>query len=233
MSFLNDKEWDQMDWLNKAVEPFKFSLNEELAKLPSEHVFSYGEVIGYLVNSREMRVESILNVLAPSWGLKEETISMMGSIGIDRLFKLELEAGTTIDLHREVLIGKVSLVKIVESLSDDAISELLPQIATNVLRLAGTRITSARMNEAMDILDCKEARSSSSVRKKSYALMDHIFKIYRDNTWNIRNVDLAIKMLGWIQGYLHNGDRCSLANLSKLKCMIHNGHPIYSMEEIK
>jgi len=233
MSFLKDKEWDQMDWLNRAVEPYIFSFNLELAKIPSEFVLKYSDVIGFVKDNYEIRLSAVVNRVMTKSGVNKEGISMLDLLGIDEIFEFRLESDTELDLDQEIIKGGITLVKKIESLNDDMIRELLPTLVMNILRISGSRANASTVNEVMDILDCKEARSSSSVRKKASALTDHVYNVYKDNTWNIRNVDLAIKMLYWIKGYCENADRCSLANLSKLKCMTHNGHPIYSMEEIK
>jgi len=233
MSFLKDKEWDQMDWLNRAVEPYIFSFNLELAKIPSEFVLKYSDVIGFVKDNYEIRLSAVVNRVMTKSGVNKEGISMLDLLGIDEIFEFRLESDTELDLDQEIIKGGITLVKKIESLNDDMIRELLPTLVMNILRISSSRGNASTVNEVMDILDCKEARSSSSVRKKASALTDHVYNVYKDNTWNIRNVDLAIKMLYWIKGYCENADRCSLANLSKLKCMTHNGHPIYSMEEIK
>lgn len=242
MSFLKDKEWEEMDWLNRAVEPYTFSFNLFLAKVPSEYIVTYSDVISYIsvyseIRSQsvysEIRLNTVVGRLLNKAGISKNDQEMFNTIGYENLFEFRLEPDTFIDLDNETIKGSLILVKKMESLNDDVIKELLPEMVRNILRINSLRASVAHVNEAMDILDCKEARSSSSVRKKTDALISHIFVIYRDNTWGIRNVDLAIKMLTWIKSYCENGDRCSLANLSKLKCMVHNGHPIYSMEEIK
>jgi hypothetical protein len=222
-----------MDWLNKAVEPYTFSFNLELAKIPSEFVLKYSDVVGFIKDGQEIRLRTVVNKVVTKSGVSKDGVSMLDLLGIDKIFEFRLESDTELDLDEGVIKGGLTLVKKIESLNDDMIRELLPALVMNVLRISSSRANASTVNEAMDILDCKEARSSSSVRKKATALTDHVYNIYKDNTWNIRNVDLAIKMLYWIKGYCENADRCSLANLSKLKCMIHNGHPIYSMEEIK
>jgi hypothetical protein len=232
MSFLKDKEWDKMDWLNRAVEPFTFSFNEHFAKIPSEYVFTYADAIAALKSDQEIRLHQVVSNLVLKSGLSKADLFIIDLVGIDWLFQLKLEPDTELDLDSETIKGRLAVVKTVEALNDDAIRELLPQMALNILHIDSSKVSANQINETMDILECKEARSSSSIRKKIVGLQTHVYEIYKDNSWNIRNVDLAIKMLSWIKSYCENGDRCSLANMSKLKCMIHNGHPIYSMEEI-
>jgi hypothetical protein len=230
-SFLKDKEWENMDWLNRAVEPFTFSFNAQLAKIPTEFVLNYNFIVTIIQNDRDIRLSSIVrDIVRDRCG--KDAVEMLENIGVDKLFEFKLEQDTTIDLEREIIVGSLSVRKKMESLNDDVIRELLPQLVYSKLRINSSRVEASLINEVMDILECKEARSSSSLRKKAAALQQHVYEIYKENKWNLRNVDLAIKMLGWIASYCMNGDRHSLANMSKLKCMIHNGHPIYSMEEI-
>ena len=232
-TFLKDKEWDQMDWLNRAVEPFTFSFNSYITKIPSTYDVSYYEIINMIKNGREIRLAEVAKQLVVRSEIDKHGISVLEMIGYENIFTFDLEPDTEIDLESGVIKGKLSLVKKMESMNDDSIKELMPQLVINNFRVSSSRSQASHVNEVMDILECKTNRSSSSVRKKCSGLQTHLHEIYKENKWNIRNVDLAIKMLSWISSYCENGDRYSLANLSKLKCMTHNGHPIYSMEEIK
>lgn len=233
MSFFKDKEWENMDWLNRAVEPYVFSLNDDLAKIPSSVEITFNDVFSSAINGSSLSILDMVKNLSKNANITSpHFISLVRDFGEQELFGFVVEPDTQIDLLEEKLNGSITFVKKVESISEEMILQFLPKIVYRY-QVSPSRSQASFVNEVMDILDCKESRSSYSTRKKSYALMDHLNNIYRENKWNIRNVDLSIKMLGWIKNYCESGDRCSLANLSKLKCMIHNGHPIYSMEEVK
>jgi hypothetical protein len=232
-SFLKDKEWENMDWLNKAVEPYTFSLNTELAKIPSSYSLSYRDVIGLAGSSlRSLTISQVVNSLVYKLELPTSILNTMDMVGYNKLFEFKVEPDSVIDIDQEIILGEVTLLKKIESLDDEMIRNMLPDLVLHFMRISSNVAKSNYINEVMDILDYKEARSYSIKKKLSY-FRQYMLHVYADNKWNIRNVDLAIKMLEWIKSYCENGDRCSLANLSKLKCMTHNGHPIYSMEEIK
>lgn len=232
MSFLKDKEWESMDWLNRAVEPYVFSINDELAKLPSEYQLNYDHIIYHIGKAGgTISVNSMLLNIYREFGVLKNATIIFSEIGIDTLFELTLDEGTTIDMVNRKINGKIAFVKKKESLSEEDILNFLQKSVIN-LSFNTKKSSTGTLNEVMDILDCKEGRSSSSVRKKVQGLKAHLFDVYSENRWNIRNVDIALKMLMWIKHYCEHEDRWSLANMSKLKCMIYNGHPIYSMEEI-
>jgi len=231
MSFLKDAKWDEMDWLNKAVEPFTFSLNQTLEKIPSTYVVRYDEIVNH-VGSYSVDFSTLVRNMLESAKLTEEELSLVSLVSTEALFSIHVEPDTTLDLDAKTINGALTVSKKIESFSDDHVAELIPRLVHQFLYSSWGKADSSRLNEVMDILDCKEARKTSSSKKKKRGLELYLLKTFRDNTWNIKNVDLIIKFLQWIIQYIDSGDRCSLANLSKLKCMTYSGNPIYSMEEI-
>jgi len=233
MSFLKDKEWDEMDWLNKAVEPYTFSLNTELVKIPSNYTLTYHDIL-YHLKKNDISMQSVLLNIASKFSVSDESIAMLDYFGHDNIFEIQIDGSPEISLDEmQIKYGSVSLVKKTESLTDDLIKQTLPKFVHYMLRIDRDKAEAAFLNDTMDILDCKEGRNSSSIKVKISSIFHHVAHIYENNLWNIRNVDLLIKKLRWIKSFCEKGDRCSIANLSKLKCMIYGGHPIYSMEEIR
>jgi len=231
MSFLDDKTWDEMDWLNKAVEPYIFSFNQDLARLPSEYVFSYRDFESFIKKSRyQISLPIAVEMLCSKFDVDYSHI--VEALDKDTLFRLDMDLGTTIDIQRGTIDGKLSLVKLTTSLSDEQIRDMLVRLVDHIFGYSSNGVQTRPLKEVMDIVGCQEAKKSNSTRKKWHALKMYMSNIFRENTWNIKNVDLAIKLIQWIENYCRTESRLSLANLSKLKCMVHNGHPIYSMEEI-
>ena len=74
-------------------------------------------------------------------------------------------------------------------------------------------------------------KSKSTKRKKMFVENYVRHTIIKKNVWNIRNTHLFIDLRRWIYGTLCGNMACK-ANLMKLACMRHNGHGIYSIEEI-
>lgn len=233
MAFLDDKQWEEMDWLNKAIEPFTFSLNGILANLPLEYVLNYNDLKNHIVHNEHVRIEYFLNHMLSEIKASKEECELLQIIGYTNFYKIIIAPNTIIDIDEQKIIGHIAIVKYKESLSDDDIKELLPTLNSfHDLRLSRMTAKNTYVNELLDLLECKEARRSTSVNKKASVLQNHITKMLHENTWNIKNVDLVIKLLKWIKSYVKNGDAYSLANISKLKCMTHKKNPIYSMEEV-
>jgi hypothetical protein len=228
-----DKQYEEMDWLNKAIEPYTFSLSDTLAKLPSEHVFKYEEILPFIVGDRHMRLEYFCNRLFDEASVSKEQRELFGLVGFERYFKMVIEPGTKIDITEKIIIGRISMVKQKESLDDDEIKEMLPWLnSRHELSISISSAKPGNISVLSDLLECKENSRSRAVNKKARILQTHITRLIHENTWNIKNVDLIIKLLKWIKSYAKNGDAYSLANISKLKCMTHKKNPIYSMEEV-
>jgi hypothetical protein len=233
MAFLDDKQYEEMDWLNKAIEPYTFSLSDTLVKLPSEYVLEYEELVPYIADDRHLRLEYFCNRMLDKAGISKEQAELFDLIGFERYFKMTVEPGTKIEVAEKRIVGRISIVKEKESLGDDEIKELLPYLnSRHELCINVASAKPANISVLSDLLECKENGRSRAINKRARVLQTHIGRIVYDNTWNIKNVDLIIKLLKWIKSYAKNGDAYSLANISKLKCMTHKKNPIYSMEEV-
>ncbi len=246
-SFLKDKAWENMDWLNKAVEPYIFSFNTELGKLPNRVELSYQDIItaigkDVITYSDDVSMDKFLNARL---GFDQEGVltesakrffhawaNMHYGKNEMQFFTLEVAEDSALDIKNKKLIGSVAIVKQIEALDEDMINEMLPSLVGRLFSVSSEKAHTSYVNEVMDILDCKEARSSTSLNKKCHALRNHLVTIFAKNEYNIKNVDLIISFIGWINSYCTSGKMDALANLSKLKCMVHNGHPIYSMKEV-
>lgn len=230
MSFFQDKTWDEMDWLNKAVEPYVFSFNEDFAKIPSEWKIPSHYILNMYANNHSIALRDLVVLMMNYNKLNKLEQERILQIECDKLFKIQVSDEAYIDPQAQTMVGEIFLIKKDVVLDDEFVSNILQN---HVMKTFNSyHVPAERVNEVMDILNCKETRSSSSVRKKIYGLRRFLVDLFADNKWNIRNVDLAMKMVTWTFEYCQTGDRQSLANLSKLKCMVHNGHPIYSMQEV-
>jgi ribosomal protein S13 len=228
MSFLKDKEWENMDWLNKAVEPIVFSVNNEIPKLPSR-IDIPASVFRTAVRRNEnyLHVDNLIIDECHKLNMPKYTIDILYKIGFGKLYNVQSEPEVFYDVGTQTLRGDIYLVKQIETLDEEAIQSLLISFTYGI-----SGMSADTANEIMDIIGCEEARKTKSATKKVRAIRNYMQNVFRENKWNIRNIDLCIKLVMWINAYLDNGNRAALANISKLKCMVYNGHPIYSMEEI-
>lgn len=234
-SFFKDSKWDEMDWLNKAIEPYTYSVNLLLAKLPIETEIPYEDLLRQVSRSGNFYTDAMLaKIILPFVRDEDEAYKsskIIDSFG-EKIFTLVVEPDSSLDLDNERVIGGVRLVMTSPTITDEMIESMYPNFVHDILPTNAQRHQLVWINELLDIVDCKDSRNSTSSHKKIYSLKYHMLELYSSNKWKIRNVDLAIKLLRWMSTYIRTGDKRSLANISKLKCMIYSGDPIYSMEEI-
>lgn len=242
MSFLKDSQWENMDWLNQAVMPYRFSLFEDLLKIPDTFEITFEDLLitsnNHTPISRVRLPEAINHYLRMN-NLNAQSFSKYQNI-VGLFVKLSTAPGTKVNLTHKKIIGKIEVYKMSDKISDDAIPEVLRHLLYEYLDSplyfyedeTDPKAAVKRIQELMDIFECKEGQRVSSPKKKFRLLVGHLNNIVPKNTWNIRDIDLIAKMILWVKDYYVNGNKCALANLSKLKCMTYNQHPIYSMEEI-
>lgn len=228
MKFLEDKEFEEMDWLTRAVEPHLFSLNDILRVLPDKYEFTYNE----LIKIEHKDISEILSFIHPT------PIKYDDRKRLAECFDLKVVPGTQVNTHTAcILSGGVTLVKTKDQFGEEDINNYLCNGLWNQIRYEKayeiSRMPMSEVHDLLDIFDCpKEAYQTTSRNKKMDAVRHRLEIIFKEDLWRIRNVDLAKKIATWTQDYIIDGNLGAFANLAKLKCMTLKNEPIYSMEEI-
>jgi hypothetical protein len=222
-----------MEWLNKAIEPFIFPQNEVLMSMPERVDFDYATILSFLEkNNGHLRIgldELIMFAVAQvNLKLDKDDLSFLSNY-----FVVDIVPDTEINFEQGTLTGGISLRKTKDQLSDEEIVSYAADIVYYRLYGIYSKSNISRCNEIMDLIGAEAQRQSTSTRYKIREIAATMASIIREDRWRIRNVALLLKCPTWIQDYLEDGNLAAMSNFTRLKCMVHKGVPIYSMEETK
>lgn len=223
-----DKEYEEMEWLNKAIEPFIFPLNELISRIPNEYVFTYEDIVAIYTDHNSAYVTSMIRIVSNQLNLGFSDSELETIL---EFVELNVSDDYSINLQSQEITGEFKLTKIKHMLNDDEIKLYLANYMKNSLYSNCQFADAAKYNELMDIVGCSEQRSSKSVHRKKSAFIARMVQIIEDDLWKIRSATLIEKLVEWICNYVNNGNLASLSNITRLKCMTYTNNPIYSMQE--
>lgn len=231
-NLFTDKEYEDMEWLSKAIEPYIFYVNELLAKLPDQYDLTIDDLLSqsgdyYNSVSKTATIDSLLKDL----GINKNTLDSSNRDGLLSCFVLQVEPDTTINLAEKTIHGAVRLVKTKAAIDDEEIRDIFSHKFQSILWENTHGETLSRLNELMDLLGIHVSRKSRSANKKINAICEFMGQILKDDVWKIRNEQLVLNLAKWMADFLSTGNLASLANITRLKCMTYNQHPLYSMQE--
>jgi len=225
-NFFKDSVHEEMDFLTAAVRPMIFSINNIYTEMPESIDIELNELSN--TQASEMALTMAINM----FDMDPLTRSLFGYI--KHGFKFQVEKGTYIDGENNELIGSVKLIKNEPTLSEEHMTTILASFVYNTI------ITTTSKTGKTGIKDyvkrCKEISRIFGIKIKTTSAENATFELRQtiiNMDWNIRDLDLKVKLIHWIKRYIDYGCLHSMANISKFKCMTHKGQPIYSMEEIK
>lgn len=246
MGVFDDKRYEELDWISKAVEPIEGYMPAILENLPDEVSFDYQRMEHEFREGHILFDISVGQIVRSEIGLlsdlKPELFSKIGSLHYEELslleacYELEISDDCIINLTDKTMTGSVVLKKVKTAFADEDLQGILGSRGKRTIgRLSGiaTDAHRERLNEMLDMLGNArpEDLKTRSVNYKSTAVRDCFSNIMLHNRWNIRNMELADRIGTWIFSYVERGNLAALANLAKLKVMTHKGLPIYSIQE--
>ncbi len=232
INLFEDKEYDKLDWLNKAVEPFIFPPNDILAVMPEQVDFDYNTLWELMKEHHQLglHIETLVQFAAQKHDIELGTTRLM----VCEQYTVEVQSDTTFDFEAKTMTGGIRLIKKKSQLTDEDITELLCIKLREKLVYVGTEQDYLpRLNEVLDVIGVKETRNSRSARYKRDEICEALVKVVREDKWRVRNYELMLKTGEWIKAYVEQGNLAAMSNFTRLKCMVHKGAPIYSMEETK
>lgn len=241
MSVFADKKFESLDWISAATEPFESKMNELLVLLPEEEQVDFDKYLKLIGDSWNMdlslrdAVRYLLNKSTRDAVEKYNKLSWEQQCAIQDCFCFSVSGQPVLDFTEKTIRGgTLNIVKIQHTLEESTLKRLLGAAGINSLHSFGLpQDACARMNDIMDLIGgCESYFKTKSTRRKKYAIVDRLKKIFAANEWNIKDADLADKVGFWVGTYISKGDLSAFANLGKLKVMTHSGNPIYSIEEI-
>jgi len=236
-NFFKDKVMDDLEnsddgWLTLAIEPYTFSLLDNLREkdIPEKYTLSYDEVIEACNKNYDM--PAMLKIFFRDKDFSKEELDFLNfdNYNSKQTSNLFIEDGTWLDRTNEELHGEISIL--INLPDENEIQDLAAIMISRILHNCG-HIDVASGKEVQDILGCpKEEMRSRSSHKIIRSINRRLQEIIRKDEWKIRNIDLMLKAAKWTVDAA-SGKIDALANLTKLKCMTYSDKVIYSMEEVK
>jgi len=234
MSILfKDKVYDNMNWLEMACRPIIEPLNEILSSFPEkieitkEMIVSHRQV-GYTTAGSILIFQMKINhpYLKLSYSDKELIKACFE-------FKVCGDEEVYYDSATDTMSGMtINLIKIKEFFEEKETENRIGQgTIRDIRQISYKSVQAPYANEMLELFSLDEARRSRSKKVKVRAIADKIAEIMHSNQWNIRDLNLSNRFGKWMCEYLCTGNLAALANICKLKAMVHLDEPIYSMEE--
>jgi hypothetical protein len=235
-----DEKFEKLDWISQALTPWTFSINDVLSNIPDRIELS-NEVITSAIDRRKDSVprlnndtiyKEIMKYLPDSF--KSEHAKLF-TLRVDdkNIFKFEITGQPVYILRTNTIEGgTIAIVKTRSMLSDqDCKNTTKDIIARNQwYNYHNNDASLQRLNEVIDILGIKKSTRRSFYYKLTN-VTNYLLEVVEQDIWQIRSVDLWVKILGWINDYVFEGYLPGLINITKLKIMTHNKQPIYSIKE--
>ena len=233
VGIFQDESYDKLDWVSQAIEPIESDLNDVLKNMPDSIPIN----VAFLKRQNAWNDEMQMDVTTV---LRDNTtfvnMTYMETQLLADCFKFVVDGDPVVNFVESTITnGTISLVKSKQIFTDEDLKGILGVSGRDeVARLSYNELPINRCNEILDILGKSEdSQKSRSVRNKRQAILMRLVQIFKDNEWNVKNVELSNKVGHWIRDYIETGNLASMGNLAKLKVMTHIGLPIYSMKEIE
>ena len=228
-----DKVYEDMDDISKLIEPYQYSVNDDLSQFPDVI-----EVDTSFIDCRYISTRSLISLKARELGLKA-LIDNIYEVEKSNFFKFEMfdefnepTRSIKFDFNTGEIKGKILLVKNKIAFEDKDVHTICEEGAVTFLMSTTWRATdSNRMNEIADLLGIDGVLKEKSKRSKLYALTSGIRSLVREKKIDIRDAGLAKRFGRWLVLYINDGNLPALGNIAKMKIMSHQNKPIYSIQE--
>jgi hypothetical protein len=231
-----DPVYDNLDDITKMIEPHVDVISETIGMLPDEFEITSSDLETMIKNNTSwgnifLYQEEIVKYKINQMKLEISPCLLADAMRGHTLYKIEMDASTSFDLDSKQLTGVIKLIKQKTHRTEEEInSGFLESI-----RRMGWEVNKPdfkpRLNEIADIFDLKEARKQLKTRYKVDGIVKGLQEQIKDRRLNIKDVELQNRFVKWITAYVKQGSLPAMANLCKMKIMLMDGSPIYSMEK--
>lgn len=240
IDLFKDKVYEELDDISQLVEPFEYAINNEISQMPEEINLDV-EFFTNLVNAnsgRENFYESMRKIVerkASKLGLKNLSEHARTNHNfIKEFFELQIDGELTFNAITKELTGEAKVLKKKVAYEDKEIEQMLinymeSEFSNRLYRPSS--ISKSRLNEICDLFNATEALKDRSARGKVLALFNKYKDLISDRQLNIRDVELFKRFVDWNIKYVINGSLPSMSNITKVKIMMRNELPIYSIKE--
>jgi hypothetical protein len=228
-----DEVFEELDDISRLVEPFTFSLLEELSEFPEMVEVTFSDVTSGYYGFNEITIRGAIKA-------NSEHDSKMNLHSSQRFltdcfeFVIEGDGDTFLDLENKKFSQKIFLKKrstIEEEKLEDIAKDSLAAHSSSVKWHSGTE--SSRLNEIASIFGITQATKARSKNKKIMNLYRGLQDLFKTGKLNVKSIDLCNNISKWVMEYVTEGNLAAISNLTQVKVMMHSGNPIYSVQEIK
>ena len=244
ISMFQDKVYDDMDDISKLVEPIESDVNIALSYIPdeievtSQHIKDlYDNKWGWSSLSVTGFVDTILRELKVT-----TTVNMHDHANKFFKFKVrskdneELEEAEEVRINMEtgIMSHRLFLIKHTVGYDDQTLEAMAKESLTKNIRsyLNSNRdVNKSRMNELAELFGAKDVKSDRAYRGKVRRFCQHINSLVDNKKLDIRDLNLCEKFSKWVVLYVKDGNLAALNNITRIKIMMHENRPIYSIQE--
>ena len=241
ISMFTDKIYENMDEISKLVEPIESVINNSLSEFPDEIEITAEHMLQlYDVNYgwSSFRADDLLLQKAKELNLKDFIKLNLSEIA-RKFFKFEVrdledEDAVTIDYETGNMSHQIFLVKHTIGYDEKELEDMARSALTKQIRngLWSNRVVNKpRLNELADLFGAKDVMSDRSFKGKVRKFCKHIGDLVDDRKLDIRDLTLCHKFARWVVLYVSEGNLAALNNITRIKIMMHEDRPIYSIEE--
>lgn len=240
IDLFKDKVYEELDDISQLVEPFEYAVNNELAQMPEEIELDkdfFKSMIGYGGgrNNITQSVRKIVEREANNRDLKVLSAHISNDYNfVNNFFKAEIEEGSYYNAATEEFIGGAKITKTKLAYDDKDIEKMLIDYMRSKFNNKLGRpssISKPRLNEICDLFGAYDALKDRGARGKISKLYTKYKTLIEERKLNIRDVELFKRFIDWNILYIRNGSLPSMSNITKIKIMMRNELPIYSIKE--
>lgn len=243
ISMFQDKVYDDMDDISKLVEPIECEVNVVLSHIPDE-VEVTPQRLQDLYNSQwgaSLSTSGLVDSLLKELDIKT-TVNMYSHAGF--FFKFEVRSldneelteveDIRVNFETGVMSHRIFLIKHTIGYDDQTLENMAKSNLTRAIRshLTSSRdVNKSRLNELAELFGAKDVKSSRAYREKVHKFCKHIDSLVDNKKLDIRDLSLCEKFSKWITLYVKDGNLAALNNITRIKIMMHENRPIYSIQE--
>lgn len=240
MDLFKDKVYEDLDDISQLVEPYEYIINNQLAQMPDEIELDADYFLSLIQynSGRDSCYDDLRQVIkkqADKLGLSELAKHSRLNYDFSRdFFKVEMDENVTFNPATMELIGEIKIIKTKLAYDDKDIDEMLINYMKSEFGNKLGRPSSmnkGRMNEICDLFGIPDALSDRKAKGKLNKLYKKYKELMSDRTLNIRDVELFKRFVDWNIKYVRDGNLPSMSNITKVKIMMRNELPIYSIRE--
>lgn len=235
-----DKVYEELDDISKLVEPFQSGINEELALFPDEIEITNDMILN--LHSKDwgwstFRVGDIISEKAKELNLKtieREYHEISREFFEIKVENLEEGEEVTINFETGIMSHRLLIVKAKIGYDDNELEKQARYKIINTLRrnLSSNKVVNkSRINEISDLYGAYDVRKDRTYRGKVRKLCKHLEELMDDRKLDIKDLGLCERFANWIILYVRDGNLPALNNVTRIKIMMHEDRPIYSIEE--